>query len=82
MKNTQSQTNGEITPTFPACFTGLTLDDVNYRLSQGLASKADAKQYVKWWNESGKRFTVATLRERSVTLGRCVCLAPYITIAD
>lgn len=68
--------------TYPACFAGMDLDTVNYHLSQGYATKADAAQYVKWWNESGKRFTTATLREKAVTLGRCECLAPYITIAD
>ncbi len=69
-------------PTYPACFVGLTLEQVNYHLLQGYATKADAAQYVEWWNRSGKRLTVATLREKVVTLGRVECLAPYITIAD
>ena len=70
------------TPTYPAIFAGLNLDQINDRLAQGLASKSDASAMVEWWNKSGKRFTVATLREKAVTLGRCECVAPYITIAD
>jgi len=73
MKNTVS---------YPACFQGMDLDAVNYHLAQGFATKQDAENLVKWWNESGKRVTVATLGERSVTLGRCKCLAPYISIRD
>jgi hypothetical protein len=69
-------------PTYPACFAGMDLDTVNYHLRQGLATKADAEQMVTWWNESGKRFTTATLSERAVVLGGCECIAPYITIAD
>lgn len=69
-------------PTYPARFAGMDLDTVNYHLAQGLASKEDAAALVKWWNESGKRFTVATLREKAVMLGRVECVAPHITIAD
>ena len=67
---------------YPAIFAGLTLDGINEHLRQGLATEADATQLVTWWNESGKRFTVATLRKRAVVIGRTECLAPYITIAD
>lgn len=60
----------------------MALDSVNYHLSQGHATKADAEQMVRWWNESGKRFTTATLREHAVVIGRCECIAPYISISD
>lgn len=68
-------------PVFPAIFTGSNLDEVNYKLRQGYASKAEAEAYVYWWNNSGKRFTTATLRERLVSLNGIGVMAPYITIA-
>jgi hypothetical protein len=68
--------------TYPACFAGMDLDTVNYHLRQGYATKADAAQMVRWWNESGKRFTTATLREHAVVINRCECIAPYISISE
>lgn len=67
---------------YPPIFSGLTLDEVNYKLALGLATEADARAYVEWWNTSGKRVTVATLRHHSTTLGQCECTAPYISISD
>ncbi len=66
---------------YPACFAGMNLDQVNSALRQGLATKADAAAMVEWWNTSGKRATVATLTEHAVTIGRLECLAPFIRIS-
>jgi len=68
-------------PSYPACFAGLALDDVNYRLRHGLATKADAAQLVDWWNRSGKRVTTATLTERAVTLAGREMVSPWICIS-
>lgn len=67
-------------PAFPASVAGLTLDDVNYRLRVGMASKEDAEAYVRWWNTSGKRLTTATLEVRAVSLNGVSLMAPYISI--
>lgn len=56
------------------------LDDANYLLSQGRASKENAQAYVEMWNQPGHRFTVAALGERLVNLNGCGCLAPFISI--
>jgi hypothetical protein len=67
-------------PTYPPAFAGCDLDQSNAMLRDGRATEADAVALVKWWNESGKRFTVATLHHRAVSIGRVECLAPYISI--
>lgn len=68
--------------TYPAIFADCNLDQINHKLAQGYANKQDAESLVNWWNKSGKRFTIATLGERSVTLGGTICLAPYISISN
>ena len=39
---------------------GLTIDQINFKLKQGYASKEDAEEAVRWWNEN-RASTVATL---------------------
>ena len=77
MKNT-------IAPIYPEKFQGMNLDAVNELLARGGASKDDAEQLVKWWNESGKRFTIAKLGERCGPLYRGGPLVdfPVITISN
>lgn len=67
-------------PVYPACFAGMDLDSVNYALSQGMATEDDARALVLWWNESGKRFTRATLCHRSRPMGAARVVIPYISI--
>ena len=55
------------------------LDDANYLLSQGRATKEHAQAYVEMWNRPGMRVTTATLKERLVAYGGG-CMAHYIEI--
>jgi hypothetical protein len=65
-------------PTYPAKFTGFDLDTINYHLREGYANEKDARDMVKWWNESGKRFTRASLIFVTTRIG----LAPQIKIEN
>lgn len=56
------------------------LDDANYMLTQGRASKENAEAYVEMWNKPGMRMTTAKLEQKLVNLGGCACLSPFITI--
>lgn len=58
------------------------LDDANWMLSKGQATKEHAAAYVAMWNRPGMRLTRAELRERVVFEGRVELLAPYIEIFD
>lgn len=58
------------------------LDDANYLLAQGRASKCHAEAYVEMWNKPGMRFTTAKLGERLVSRDGVACLAPYIIQGD
>lgn len=68
--------------TYPAIFADCNLDQINYLLREGRASKSDAAHLVEWWNTSGKRVTRAALGERLVSLGGCACMAPFISISN
>jgi len=56
------------------------LDDANYMLRMGRASKENAQAYVEMWNRPGMRFTEATLAERLVNVSGVALMAPYISI--
>jgi hypothetical protein len=58
------------------------LDDANYMLSRGRASKEHAQAYVDMWNRPGMRFTKASLGERVVNLHGVEMLAPWIEISE
>lgn len=68
--------------TYPACFAGLNLDQINQALAQGLASEADARNYIAWHNTSGKRSTVAGLGTRSKPLGNARIVIPYVFLSE
>jgi hypothetical protein len=53
---------------------GLTLDQINYQLHNGLLSKEDGEEIVKWWNEN--RVTTAHLDLHEIN----GILIPHITI--
>lgn len=56
-------------PPYPDAFRGANVYGANDMLRQGLATEADAAQLVRWWNESGKRTSVARLHFYSRPLG-------------
>ena len=58
------------------------LDDANWLLSKGQATKEHAAAYVAMWNRPGMRLTRAELRERVIYEGRTELLAPYIEIFE
>ncbi len=61
--------------------TGLKLDDANYFLRMGRASRADAEAYVAMWNQPGHRFTKAKLDDHLVNVDGVALLAPFISIS-
>ncbi len=56
------------------------LDDANYLLRMGRASKANAEAYVAMWNKPGMRLTTATLSEHLVNVSGVGLMAPFISI--
>ena len=57
------------------------LDDANYMLRMGRASRHDAENYVAAWNRPGHRLTVARLDEQLVNLNGVGLLSPVIKIS-
>lgn len=57
------------------------LDDANYMLRMGRASRQDAEDYVAAWNRPGHRFTVAHLEEHLVNVNGVGLLSPVIKIS-
>lgn len=57
------------------------LDDANYMLRMGRASRRDAENYVAAWNRPGHRLTVARLDEQLVNVNGVGLLSPVIKIA-
>lgn len=58
------------------------LDDANYMLRMGRASKAQAEEYVKMWNSPGMRMTTARLDEQLVNVNGVGLLSPIIKISN
>lgn len=59
------------------------LDDANYILSKGYASKENAEEYRDRWNNGGKRLTRLKLSERICYIsGAGPFLAPYLIQID
>lgn len=56
------------------------LDDANYMLRMGRASRQDAEHYVAVWNRPGHRLTVARLDEQLVNVNGVGLLSPVIKI--
>lgn len=61
--------------------TGLKLDDANYYLRMGRATREDAEQYVAMWNQPGHRLTRATLDDHLVNVDGIALMAPFIRIS-
>lgn len=57
---------------------GKKLDDANFLLSRGHATKENAIDYVNWWNNGGKRLTKLELRERISYVCQVPLLTPYL----
>lgn len=57
------------------------LDDANYMLRTGRASRQDAENYVAAWNRPGHRLTVARLEEHLVSVNGVGLLSPVIKIS-
>ena len=65
----------------PGPLTHCNLDDANYMLRMGRASRRDAENYVAAWNRPGHRLTVARLEEHLVNANGVSLLSPVIKIA-
>jgi hypothetical protein len=55
-----------------------TFDEANYLLRQGRASEEEARAYVDFWNNGGKRLTTIELYFTLVSLNGVGCMAPQM----
>lgn len=58
------------------------LDNANWHLRQGSATKEEAEAYVAWWNTPGNRLTRAELKFRSVPMGFVTLKVPEIILHE
>lgn len=56
------------------------IDTANFKLKEGHASKADAEEYVKSWNECGKHLGIAWLHEYTRPLATITLTVPEIRL--
>lgn len=60
----------------------MNVDQANYALRQGLATKSNAEAYIAVWNRPGHRLTRAELKSRSIPFGDTGMVIHYIVLHE